>query len=308
MTIQQIRYLMAVLYAGSISKAAKQLYTAQSSVSKAIHELETEYGFPIFQRTAKGVELTREGQAFVIDVKMILKKVDMVETKYSRQRERHIAFSVSSQHHLPSIDAFYDLLASDPENLGKSYFVNFWECRTSDIFENVSSGISDVGVVFFTSESKDLMIQNLRRLGLVFNHITYQPVHVYLQNAHPLAGHSCLREEQLAEYPFVSYDRSLQADPTFTDTLSGYVHRTINVTDRAAAYELLHKLNGYVIGSGFLTDGEARDGITAIPLCTDSRWEIGWVTRIKASLPDCAHQYVRYLARRLEEPQPRAAP
>ena len=45
MTIQQMKYLMAIVYAGSISEAAKQLYVAQSSVSASMRELENEFGF-----------------------------------------------------------------------------------------------------------------------------------------------------------------------------------------------------------------------------------------------------------------------
>ena len=44
-TIQQMKYLMAIVYAGSISEAAKQLYVAQSSVSASMRELENEFGF-----------------------------------------------------------------------------------------------------------------------------------------------------------------------------------------------------------------------------------------------------------------------
>ena len=43
MTLQQIRYLNAVAEAGSISKAAEQLYVAQSSISSAIKDVEKEY-------------------------------------------------------------------------------------------------------------------------------------------------------------------------------------------------------------------------------------------------------------------------
>lgn len=40
MTLQQIRYFISVAESGSISEAAKRLFTAQSSISSAIKEIE----------------------------------------------------------------------------------------------------------------------------------------------------------------------------------------------------------------------------------------------------------------------------
>ena len=40
MTLQQMRYFVAVAAAGSISEAAKELYAAQSGVSEAVSAVE----------------------------------------------------------------------------------------------------------------------------------------------------------------------------------------------------------------------------------------------------------------------------
>lgn len=47
---------------GSISKAAKRLFVTQPAVSKSVRQLEETLGLALFRRTAKGVELTPEGQ------------------------------------------------------------------------------------------------------------------------------------------------------------------------------------------------------------------------------------------------------
>lgn len=41
MTLQQIRYFIAVAECGSISAAAKKLFISQSSISEAIKEIES---------------------------------------------------------------------------------------------------------------------------------------------------------------------------------------------------------------------------------------------------------------------------
>ena len=49
MNITELRYLVAIMKWGSVSAAAKQLYAAQPNVSKALKNLEEEYGLRIFE-------------------------------------------------------------------------------------------------------------------------------------------------------------------------------------------------------------------------------------------------------------------
>ena len=49
MTLLQLKYIVTVAAAGTISEAAKQLYIAQPSLTSAIKELENELGNYYFQ-------------------------------------------------------------------------------------------------------------------------------------------------------------------------------------------------------------------------------------------------------------------
>ena len=54
MTLQQLRYLIAIAEYGSINAAAQNLYASQSNLSTAIKELEQELGISIFTRSNRG--------------------------------------------------------------------------------------------------------------------------------------------------------------------------------------------------------------------------------------------------------------
>ncbi len=58
----QLRYVAAVAREGSFSAAAKACGVSQPTVSNAIAEVERQVGAQLFQRTAKGVELTSLGR------------------------------------------------------------------------------------------------------------------------------------------------------------------------------------------------------------------------------------------------------
>ena len=60
MTLQQLKYVIAVVEKGSISEAAKSLFIAQPSLSNAIHEIESNIGKTLFLRTPRGMTMTKE--------------------------------------------------------------------------------------------------------------------------------------------------------------------------------------------------------------------------------------------------------
>ncbi|MBR5382058.1 MAG: LysR family transcriptional regulator [Oscillospiraceae bacterium] len=64
MTFLQIKYLIAVGSTGNVSKAASELYVSRPTISRALRELEEEFGFPLFYRTNSGLLLTEEGKFF----------------------------------------------------------------------------------------------------------------------------------------------------------------------------------------------------------------------------------------------------
>ena len=64
MTLQQLKYAIAVADQGSMNEAAKSLFISQPSLSGAIKEMEKELGFELFLRTSRGIVVTPEGERF----------------------------------------------------------------------------------------------------------------------------------------------------------------------------------------------------------------------------------------------------
>jgi DNA-binding transcriptional LysR family regulator len=65
LTLNDLHVFMTVAEAGSMMKAAEQLALSQSSVSKAIANLERTIGVHLFDRTARGVTITGHGRALL---------------------------------------------------------------------------------------------------------------------------------------------------------------------------------------------------------------------------------------------------
>lgn len=74
--IDSIRIFLAVVETGSLSKVAKNLGVAVSSVSRKIDSLEAELGFKVFHRTSRTILLTDSGEQFLPRAKNILLELD----------------------------------------------------------------------------------------------------------------------------------------------------------------------------------------------------------------------------------------
>lgn len=75
MELRQLRYFVAIVDHGSISRAANALHIAQPALTQQIHLLEDEFSISLFHRSTKGVLPTDAGKKFYDYSKAILKQV-----------------------------------------------------------------------------------------------------------------------------------------------------------------------------------------------------------------------------------------
>src|SRR6266705_262040 len=77
MELRHLRYFVAVAETESLTLAAKtKLHTSQPSLSRQIRDLEEEIGAQLMTRTARGIELTPAGRAFLDHARLVLSQVE----------------------------------------------------------------------------------------------------------------------------------------------------------------------------------------------------------------------------------------
>jgi LysR family transcriptional regulator, hca operon transcriptional activator len=77
MELRHLRFFVAVAEEGSLTVAAeRRLHTAQPSLSRQIRDLEYEVGAQLLIRSARGVELTASGRAFLDHARLALAQVE----------------------------------------------------------------------------------------------------------------------------------------------------------------------------------------------------------------------------------------
>ena len=71
-TLRQLRFFVAAAEQASVSGAARALSISQSSVTEAIQSLEADLGVALFERRARGLEMTHKGSLFLRHASQIL--------------------------------------------------------------------------------------------------------------------------------------------------------------------------------------------------------------------------------------------
>jgi DNA-binding transcriptional LysR family regulator len=85
--LRQLSYVVAVVDAGGIRKASRQLNLAQPSLSQALRQLEAELGVELMRRSPRGIEVTDAGAEFLEYAREILDRAADARAAMRRRAE-----------------------------------------------------------------------------------------------------------------------------------------------------------------------------------------------------------------------------
>jgi LysR family nitrogen assimilation transcriptional regulator len=85
--LRALRYFIAVLEAGSLSRAASSLYVAQPALTAQIKKLEGELGAQLFERSHAGVTPTAAGMQLYHDARRLLSDAAALRERFQRAPE-----------------------------------------------------------------------------------------------------------------------------------------------------------------------------------------------------------------------------
>ena len=204
MKLQQLRYVVKVAECGSITEASRRLFVSQPSITASIRDLENEMGVHIFERTNKGVIVSEEGETFLGYARQVLDQADLLEGKYKGESEQVPHFSVSCQHYSFAVNAFVDLIKQYGQ---EEYDFSLRETQTYEIIEDVARLRSEIGILFLNDFNEAVLSKLLKSHDLEFHQLFVASPHVFISRKHPLAGNSIITNEELEEYPYLSFEQ-----------------------------------------------------------------------------------------------------
>lgn len=300
MTLQQLKYIIAVAECGSITAAAERLLVAQPSLSKAIAELEREMGITIFFRGSRGVFLSEDGAKFLSYARQVVEQADLLEQRYKQRVPVRRIFSISAQHYAFVVNAFVALVR---EYGAEQYEFTLREERTHEIIEDVRTSRSELGVLYLSNFNRKVMLRILQNADLKFTPLFSAAPHVFVSRENPLAQKKLVTLEELKKFPRLSFEQGINNAFYYFEELHSTEEspKSIVVTDRATLFNLLIGLNGYTISSGILSSDLNGTDIIALPLESDERMEIGYICPTDRPLSRMSMRYLEHLNRYMQE-------
>ncbi len=299
MTLQQLRYVIAVAETGTITEAANRLYISQPSLTNAIHELEKEMNVVIFNRTNKGITLSKEGEDFLGYARQVLEQAAILEDRYKGSGGGKKQFCVSTQHYSFAVNAFVDLIKTYGQ---EEYDFSLRETQTYEIIEDVAKMKSEIGILFQNDFNEAVIGKLLKSHDLEFHLLFVVKPHVFISRKHPLAGKDVITNEELEQYPYLSFEQGEHNSFYFSEEIFSPSERkkNIRVRDRATLFNLLIGLNGYTVCSGVIDKKLNGKDIIAVPLADESEMRIGYIVHKKGVLSRLGNTYLDALNKYLE--------
>lgn len=276
MTLQQLRYLIAIAEEGSINAAAQSLYTAQSNVSSAVKTLEQELGITIFTRSRRGVMLTNDGTELLGYARQVVEQANMLEARYAGNDLPTARLAVSAQHYAFSVQAFINVM----ERCEDEHFEFIMrETTTAQIIDDVRAFRSELGILYLDSFNKRVLTKAFEDAHVSFHALFDARVHVFVNERHPLAQREKIKLEELEPYTRYSFEQGTSNSFYYAEEPFSYIpcKRNIRVSDRGTYSALLQLAGGYALSTGVLSS-EMLSGVRSIPLDSKASMRVGYIT------------------------------
>ena len=193
-TLRQLQFFIAAAEAGSVTGAARALSISQSSVTEAIRALEDDLGVGLFERQARGLEITHKGSAFLRHARQILADVATARSAFRDEAETargRLSLGVTS---LVAGYVLSDLL-SRFRRAHPRVELNVIEDNGDYLQHLLIGGELDVAVML-TSSVRD-------RTALHVETLLVSPYRLWLPLGHPLAQQEAIALEDVAGQPLI---------------------------------------------------------------------------------------------------------
>lgn len=291
MNLTKIYYAIAVSKAGSISKAAKSLYTSQPAISMAINDLEKELGFKIFKRSQSGTQTTAKGLEYLIKCQDLIKKYKEIQRQYCPSNNDITSLSVSSQHFNFAVSAFMKLISTYKDTSFKFYLK---ETTSLDAIKNVANDYSEIAFIYINDLYKKAIFDLFKEKSLAYTSVVKVLPHVFLNKNHPLAKNKVISIKSLYDYPMIIYEQD-DTDILPEEFITLPDHKQIIYTqDRGTTLGLISNTNSFNVGTGCMHPNSGYNNITTIRLENPENvsMDIGYVYKEKSTLSPLCNEYL----------------
>ena len=240
MNILHMKYAVEVARVGSLNKASETLLVATPNISRSIKELEADVGIEIFDRSAKGVTLTPEGEEFIGYAKEILKQIDHVKNLYKVGATQKQKFAISVPRACYISEAFSEFSKTLTNDAAEIFYKETNSQRTID---NILNRDYKLGIIRYAENYDKYFKSMLEEKGLCYEMISEFSYCLIMSEENPLSKKEQITFDDLQGYIEIAhadpYVPSLPLAKVVKEELPDNIDRRIFIFERASQFDLL---------------------------------------------------------------------
>lgn len=240
------KYALEVEHAGSITRAAQNLYMAQPNLSKAIKDLEEELGYAIFNRTPGGMKVTEKGDEFLYHARKMMEQLDEMEKIAQRDEDTDCRFKLSIPRGSYIANGFTSFVSELQLAEGMEITIN--ETNALKTISNVTDRGYNMGIIRYQKSDEDYFSACLKKNRLNQETIWEFEYVLVMSAGHPLAKKPVISVGDLQDYVKITHGdidiphaKSAAGNRPGGKTLKS---RTIYVYERGSQFDLLANVPG----------------------------------------------------------------
>lgn len=257
MELRHLRYFITAAEERNLTQAAKKLFISQPPLTRAIMQLEEELQVKLFERKARGLELTVAGSYFLLHAQQLLERLDIIiaDTQHINE-QRKTVFSIGFE---PSI--FYGQLPLLVRRLrkNKNLEIILREMTTHTQLHALETGKIDIGFGRV----------RIKTSGIEQEILFEEPLIAALPAAHPLAERPPTLKE-LSALNIIAFPPG--PGPNFASLVHSFFYQrglklnvVQQVNDLQTALSLVASEMGFTLVPEQVSRVQ-RDGVVYIPL------------------------------------------
>ena len=210
MNVETLYLYCDVIRSNSFSLGAAANHVSQSAASQSVRQLEQELGVQLIDRTKRPFMVTREGDVFFDACQEIVECLEKAKAQINTHRTR-VEGTVR-------VAVIYSVGLQDMGWYTQNFTTLYSRARIrlaylhpDEVVETVLSDAADLGILSFPNANRSLTIIPWHSEPMVF----------VCSSEHTLAGAKKVSAEDVAERPFIAFDKTLSIRKAVDRALRG---------------------------------------------------------------------------------------
>lgn len=288
MDFKQLRSFVEVIHQGGFTQAAKTLHISQSAVSKQVAQLEQSLGTPLLERQGSHIHLTAAGNVVLQRAEGMLRLrnellSELDDLSHMTRGELRLGLPMLGS------DTLFASRFAEYRRRYPNIQVHLLEGGSLNVEQAVRSGELELGGSLTPKDP-----------AFAYQPFCDEPLDALLPADHPLAMNAKVRLEELADTPFLLYQRSFVLNDRVLQACQqlGFTPREGGRSGQADFLAALVAAGqGVVLLPSVVARALVRPGVVRLALKAPEylRWDIAFIWREGAYLSKAAQAWLALL-------------